>query len=505
MKKIFAILLLVGGIFASCDMDKYPYGSLDDQTAIQKVNDVERFRNGLYSSMRSITSGAWVFYQDLQTDEFNGMIGNGNRGGNFATGNILSSDQDIESFFASMYSVINSANYLIERVQPLLDSEEFDEEQKLLLNLYKSEAHFLRAYCYYWMAEHFCNNIQFEGANGMGVQLVTAYFPTADRSKYPARSTQAETYALIDSDLEAANKGFQAYEAAGNTPEPNAHYFNTNTVLALQARMALTKGDYQVAYNKATQLINTDVYELTEGADYIDMWSTDEGSEVIFRPFMSNVELGSSTGQYYLTDSEQSADYIPTTSVLFMYGEGDIRFDAFFTVYTGLVANGITSPAFVFNKYPGNETLKTGAQRNFMNMTKPFRLSEAYLIAAEAAAELGDVTNGNKYLNALCKARIIGYEDANYPGETLLSAVREERQKELIGEGFRLSDLRRWKQGFARDAQYSLIGAPSLEDMVLPNCVAVTYQAGDYRYVWPIPTTEMQSNPKLEGQQNPGY
>lgn len=51
MKKIFLALCLVGSLFTtSCDMDKSPIGELDDQTAIQSLNDVFRFRNGLYSN-----------------------------------------------------------------------------------------------------------------------------------------------------------------------------------------------------------------------------------------------------------------------------------------------------------------------------------------------------------------------------------------------------------------------------------------------------------------------
>ena len=110
MKKIFLALLLAGGLFTSCDMDLRPSDTLDDQTAIQNINDCLKFRNGLYTSMRSITAGAWINNQEIQMDVFQGVIGNGNQVGTFANGNILSSDQSIESMWSSIYSVINSAN-----------------------------------------------------------------------------------------------------------------------------------------------------------------------------------------------------------------------------------------------------------------------------------------------------------------------------------------------------------------------------------------------------------
>ena len=45
MKKIyFALMLALGTLVASCDMDKEPYGSLNENSAIQSMNDIHRFR-----------------------------------------------------------------------------------------------------------------------------------------------------------------------------------------------------------------------------------------------------------------------------------------------------------------------------------------------------------------------------------------------------------------------------------------------------------------------------
>ena len=33
----------------------------------------------------------------------------------------------------------------------------------------------------------------------------------------------------------------------------------------------------------------------------------------------------------------------------------------------------------------------------------------------------------------------------------------------------------------------------------------LSYTAGDHRFVWPIPSAEIESNPQMEGQQNDGY
>lgn len=183
-----------------------------------------------------------------------------------------------------------------------------------------------------------------------------------------------------------------------------------------------------------------------------------------------------------------------------MYDDNDIRFDAFFTIYKSLQVDGQPYAAYVFNKFPGNEALKTGTQRNFCNMMKPFRLSEMYLIAAETASSDNDAAN---YLHALRAKRIVGYENEVLSGNALVSAIRAERFKELVGEGFRMSDLRRWHLGFSRNPEHP--ENPSLVDVITSIGLNVTYTADDYRYVWPIPSAEIQTNPQLDGQQNPGY
>ncbi|MBQ4345042.1 MAG: RagB/SusD family nutrient uptake outer membrane protein [Muribaculaceae bacterium] len=507
MKKIFLSLLLVGGLLSSCDMDKKPIGSLDDSTAIQSVNDCLRFRNGIYSSMRSLSTGGYVSYPEIQMDMFQGLISNGNRIGNIANGNILSNDVDIESIWAGLYTRINSVNYFLEKVDAVLANPNLDEAGKANINRYIGEAKFARAYYYYWLMDHFCASYTAENADApaMGLPIVTVYNPTGDRSKYPGRSTQNETYALIEQDLAEAYEALAAYEQIdASACTPNSAYVCTNTINALQARIALLKGEYATAIIEAEEVIGSGAYTLANLDNYINIWTNDTNNEIIFRPFADVNEVSglSSTGSAWLSIYGDNADYIPSFEALAMYDNGDVRFEAFFNVWN-LVINGVGMPAYVFYKYPGNEALKTGSAMNLMNMPKPFRLSEQYLIIAEAAAALGQNDKANDALNELRKNRIAGYTETEYAGQELILQVRDERTKELIGEGFRMSDLRRWGIGFRRSATHP--ENPAIEDVLVVAGKDVSYAAGDHRFVWPIPSSEMETNPQLEGQQNPGY
>ena len=505
MKKIFLALLMVGALVTSCDMDKKPYGSLDNDTAIQNLNDCRRFRNGLYSSMRSLTTGGYVNYSEIQMDMFHGVSNNGNRIGEFSNGNINSATRDIATIWGNLYSIINSANFIINKMDEMLANNEYTAEERTELTRYDGEAKFVRAYCYYWLIDHYCETYSASIAQtiGKGLPLVTVYNPTGDSSKYPGRSTQDETYKLINDDLTDAYNALLEYEKTDNEfIAPNAAYFSSYAVLALQARIALLKGDNTTALSKAETIIKSQIYKLAEIKAYEAMWTKDEGTEAIFRPFMSTTELGSSTGGAYLSTKLDGADYIPTFDMLSMYeDEGDVRFDAFFTVWK-LAVDGNNVQAYVFKKFPGNESLKTSATPNYINMPKVFRMGEMYLIAAEAAATTNP-TLANKYLNELRSKRITGYEEINYSGQALIQEIRNERLKELIGEGFRMSDLRRWGIGFQRNPDHP--ENPAINNIIVPNGRNLSYPAGDYRLVWPIPSAEMETNPQLAGQQNPGY
>lgn len=510
MKKIFLAFLMVCTMLTSCDMDKTPWGKLDDETGLQSVNDAYRFRNGFYRSLRGMNVGGYFAYPDIQCDQFMGLTSNGNRMGQYSNALFTSGESQFASFWAGCYSGIASVNYFIGKVTPMVESGNFTGEDLAQLKRYIGEAKFYRAYRYWFLLDKFCEDYTKVGGNtpAKGLPLVTEYNPTGDTSKYPGRSTQDETYTLIENDLNEAYAALKEYEASGvsgskDNLAPMAKYLSSWAVVALQARVALLKGDYQTAYNKATEVIESGVYTLADTDNYADMWTNDNSQEIIFRPAASTTELPGSTGGYYLGTDQKSADYIPTQEVLYAYNDDDVRFGAFFKQLQ-VEVEGSRYGVYAFNKFPGNPDLKVSSTTpNFQNYAKVFRLSEMYLIAVEAGARV-NMTGANKYMNDFMKNRYTAYEEENFSDATsLTTAVRNERYLEFIGEGMRLSDLRRWNQGFSRSIDYSRVN-PSAAGIIVP-LGAVTYSSGDYRLVWPIPSDEIESNPQLRGQQNPGY
>lgn len=509
MKKIYiSLMLLATLVVSSCSMDQKPFGKLDDQSAIRNASDLSQFRLTLYNNLRSVTSGSWLYVPDLVSDEFVGLVSNGNRNGDINGGSIFASDGTIGGYWSSCYSVIKNCNKLMEEADKLLAQQGLSEDDQVEINRYRAEASFLRAYCYFFLADHYCQSYTrcTPSAEHSGVPMQLVYNPSGNASSYPDRPTLDETYTQIESDLKDAYDGLKAYETSGaddatEVLAPNASYLSSYAVEAMQARVALVKGDWSTALNKAKDVIGCGYYSLTTIADYAKLWSNDEGNEVIFRPFMSNTELGGSVGGAYISSNGQECDYIPTYATLNKFAvDGDVRFDTFFGVNSNVLVSGAYYEMYQFNKFPGNVTLRTGSTNNLVNMCKPFRLSEMYLIAAEASARMGQ--DGSSYMNTFLANRIEDYTSASYSASAMLTTVMAQREIEFVGEGMRFSDLRRTGAGFSRTADFpSAWGLNS----IISNKSTVTYQVDDYRYTWPIPQSEIDSNPKLKGQQNPGY
>jgi hypothetical protein len=94
-------------------------------------------------------------------------------------------------------------------------------------------------------------------------------------------------------------------------------------------------------------------------------------------------------------------------------------------------------------------------------------------------------------LNALRTQRITGYVNQTFPtAADLITAVLDERFKELCFEGFRFYDLKRNNLPVQRNASDA---SPAWQ----------TLAADSYRFVFPIPQSEINANPNMV--QNTGY
>lgn len=503
MKKIYFTILSVLLSLASCNMELTPEGEILDEKALQTTDDFEKFCTGINSQMRSLTSGDYVVLSDIQLDDFHAVIGNGNRRMEFYNGSFTPSTGEISSYYAAFYSVIAQTNFFLQHAEKRLADNSLTEANRQRMQHYAGQVYLLRAYCYNCLADKFCGSYKHCAdldAKGKGLSLQLVYAPTANNANYPGRSSMRETYAQICSDIDTAIKYLTSYEdATGEKPASNSAYVTSDAAKALKARVALNMGDDAMALAMAEDIIKSGRYPLVDRNAYKTLWTDDLGSEVIWLVEADFTYHGSATGAAFASNT-QNSDYIPTMDCILLFDENDTRWNTWFEEVK--VSNsGGEAMAYRFMKYPGNSKLyASSSSSNYVNKAKPFRSAEMYLVAAEASFNLLDEAAANSYLTLMKQTRINRYRGTTLSGSELLAEIQAERHRELMGEGSRLSDLKRWNLGFTRGDVWE-----DCDNVVVANYKNLHYEAGDYRLVWPIPQHELDANPQLKGQQNDNY
>jgi len=137
-----------------------------------------------------------------------------------------------------------------------------------------------------------------------------------------------------------------------------------------------------------------------------------------------------------------------------------------------------------------------GSSLDFSDIDFPiFRLSEMYLIYAEAVVRANNVTDlptALIYINNI-RTRAYGNATGNIASAALtLQFILDERGRELYWEGFRRTDLIRY--GKFTDASYL---------WPWKGGVKAGVGVASYRNIYPIPADDITANPTLV--QNPGY
>ena len=138
-----------------------------------------------------------------------------------------------------------------------------------------------------------------------------------------------------------------------------------------------------------------------------------------------------------------------------------------------------------------------------------FRLGEFYLSYAEALNEYYGASAHAEALtdlNAIRERAGIPAYEGTYTQEQMRDLIRRERRIELLDEGKRYTDLRRWmisKDVFAEPIRGLNVKATTDDAFFFTQRNFMTRSFEDRNYLWPIYQTYIDNNPKLV--QNYGY
>lgn len=476
MKHIIRILLFVSLFLMaiSCSegfLEVDPQQSIADEDALETLQDFEAVASGLYDriSLADYYGRYFILVPDVMADDVK-QNSQANRAKEYAEYVAFAEHFITEGMWERMYEAVNSANAIINSDAEIAPVEAEDHSHIV------GEAYALRGQIYFDLVRLYGQHYTYtDDASHLGVPIVLEH----DRTIEPQRDTVAEVYDQIISDMTTAISMMKPTTRTSSTST-----LSSTAVKALLARVYLYMEDWSQAEQLSTEVINSGSYTLVPNGNYVPSWASDYSSESIFEIAMTETDNRGSDalGRMYIV--EGYGDYLPSGDLTSLIAEGDVRRELY-TEDSGLT--GDYAP-FRMNKYPSIQ-----GQDN----TKVIRLSEVYLIRAEAAA-MQSQENFSQSKEDIARADVTlirqrGLPDADpvtASGQALLDEIALERRIELAYEGQRLWDLMRKKQDMVRDQCTSL-----------PSACTVTYP--NDRFVLPIPAAELNTNSNMT--QNSGY
>lgn len=499
MKKLIFILILIAGISYSCEdfLDFQPKTLLTPEAALYSQEDVALALNGVYSSLQKAGyfGTQLIIIADAATDNGNWPADRESAGTNhdrlpFAYSLDLNANNTADEFWVDGYFTIASVNNILTRLEAVTFDDDFEDRVR-------AECLAIRAITHFDLTRIFAQDYNFTANQShLAVPYQFESVPGTD----PGRNTMAEVYQYAMADISEAIVLLQSLDGSeidNYRGGDDIFFINEYSALGVRARMYFYMGDY------ASALVDSDViltgpYSLSayttaqhvppsfsNPTTFLDEWyrlAPIVEDEAIFQ-----LEVDEDDGDFanrsfidiYLANDGNAA-HGASADLLALYEPADLR------NYWYVDEPATPAPDRHVYKYPGSLGINADA-----HAIPVMRLSEFVLMSAECEARVGSAPRALTLVNSIT-ARANATAIAS-SGAQLIEDIITERRKELTFEGHRLFDLKRLQRGFARGADCTLTNG---------NCT-VPYPTN--LYAWPIPINEINANPVIRKQQNPGY
>lgn len=504
MKNIKYLILSIGIAFgiAACE-DAYeiePVGLVDEAAAFFTLNEAQTVLNGTYSQMSNLNQ---IAFTAIFTDEVAPSV-QWNGSNRDVHQMILNSTSGFPAaIWLDGHTGVNRANRILNGLAEFVPADGAEETR---LNDMRAQARFIRAYSYLTLMSYFSPNMEDNTALGAILFEDVATYGTPVKP----RATNGEIYQLMEADLNFAIEHLKG---------DNFIYPTKVAAEAIMARMYAYRGMYQQAAVYANHVINnygltltvatpfthnSAFYSVNSTNPYKRMWldvpygSSDQHEQILtLRSQPGGTPAFPIAGVFYQNGTSCSGSPLWSMSYrlhgMYSSNSNDIRLYAFVdpTTWSGV---GCNDGEVMIDKYPG-----FGTGGPLINNLKLIRLSEMYMILAEAAASNGDLAGAANYIYQVEVARSTT-GTASMPSFSGVAdawaGILEERRKEFFAEGFRYVDLKRLgaKANVSIDRDQKDNENPG-EPLTMP--------IDDHRFTLPIPFNEISVNPDIV--QNPGY
>lgn len=539
MKKYINLLFLLL-VCASCDsfLDRPPLDAFSPSTYWNTEEDLKNGINNLYTYMKK----SWN--EDIQSIDV--YSGSSNA---VSSGTVMAENND--GVWTGAYEALFKIHEFLENYRKVSETDE-------VKNRYRGEALYFRGLVYFNLLKRFG-----------GVVLVDKKLDLESPELYSGRNSRAEVVEFIIGDLEEASLSLPLQSWINKNRPDEAGRITKGAADALLARVALYEGTHckfhqhdasTVSYllgkakEAAARVISSEEYILEKDISHL-FGPRGEGSKEVILAYRYTEKQGAANSRQsvvangsgfvptkYLADAFLCDDGLPIEKSPRFMGRSEM--DSEFrnrdprmkiTLWTPFTAhpnipNTPLVPDLVSNKV-GYMFLK-GMDESLISSGKAsytdeilFRLTEMYLIQAEATYELNDGITDRELDATINELRVRAGMDVKLTndfvtgnGLNMRDELRRERRVELASEGFRYDDLIRWKEaeyelpkpvlGSIYYARYYPEGTVSSDFITEDGYIIAQDEESrsfdpEKNYLFPLPLEELRKNTLLK--QNPGW
>ena len=384
-------------------------------------------------------------------------------------------NESTSSLWGGYYSIIGFLNLIINEA---LVAEGNEDMRDYVLG----EAYTMRAYCFFKLIQYYAPYKN----NELGIPICLESEEELENVSLVRRS-QTEVYAQILSDLREADKRLErtpsreGYNVMYKTTIVNRLFAEVYHFKAMSA--AAEETDWENAIKYADRETNgkmvTSDFSIISQIFNPSVTTLDNDPECGFRC----VSMATYSMNYFFSsNSDPNLDFYKE---YFPENEGDIRRDWYQDVEVYDYTIGAYVSKLRINKY----FVYTDFWSGFYYVHCGFRLSEAFLIQAEAYAMTDQINEARDILDRFKSCRYTNTYVIPEDKEALLQDIYRERKKEFLAElDYAWLDMKRLGVEIERT-----VGGQTFK----------LNGADDYRYAFPIPTYELENNKEMV--QNPEW
>ncbi|SHE63942.1 F5/8 type C domain-containing protein [Fodinibius roseus] len=453
-------LLLITTACSDNFLQTEPNDRLSDGSFWNTEEDAELAANALYDHLKTA-----IFRWDSISD-----IGKPNTPSSSASQNVQGLQSSTSGYgrgiWGNSYEAIRAVNDYLVKI------DRVESDNTALLDRYRAEARFIRAYQYSYL-------LMFYG----DVPFITEPISISE-AKELTRTDKAEIWDFVSSELQEISEVLpESYS------DNDQGRITRGAALAWKARAMLWAGRYEEAAAAAQAVMDSGVYELYPSYQDLFSYEAEHNSGVILNKEYIKNEDSNSLFDILAPFSQKSSGstFVPTKSLVDAYemangmkiddpGSGydpaspyenrDPRLRYSMFVYGDVLPDGqiydprpglggpddimrsftTTSTGFNIKKYVNDQDLEDPSNGGINIILQ--RYAEILLTYAEAKIELGEIDQS--VYDAINEVR--QRPDVEMPAiqspksqEELRQIVRHERKVELAFEGLRYFDIRRWE------------------------------------------------------------